>query len=217
MVWYAAVYIGTGTLKLNCSCNELLAFDSSKLTHCSLWSSGPEYMALCWKSAWLLGLVQPCSLCVTVGTLYPFLFLCYWNEASHKETKWAVCLGFSFVVLFFAWSAEMFEVAMLLVEEGGCSVLSHFTGYLCFSESHSAYKVAEECGSGRLWDQEDWCWEAGSSCSVSALQGELMLLLSLKKQAFECAGLVHFGDMISDFYLSLCLFAFLVGLSVNQG
>ena len=52
---------------------------------------------------------------------------------------------------------------------------------------------------------------------MSALQGELMLLLSLKKQAFQCAGLIHFGDMICDFYVSLCLFTFLVGLSVNQG
>lgn len=36
----------------------------------------------------------------------------------------------------------MFEVGMLLVEERDYSVLSQFTGCLCFSESHSAYKVA---------------------------------------------------------------------------
>lgn len=52
---------------------------------------------------------------------------------------------------------------------------------------------------------------------MSALQGELMLLLNLKKQGVECACLVCFGDTISDFDLSLCLFTFLVGLSVNQG
>lgn len=102
--------------------------------------------------------------------LLSFFLQCSWTGASCEGTSALLCSVFFCVSLLCLECRDGWS-GCALVKGRACPGSAR--GCPCISESHSPYKVAEECGSGGLWDQEDRRGAAGGGCSVSALQGEL--------------------------------------------